>query len=35
MKKLNKNILAFSILDSNSLVEVKKILNNLIAEKTK
>lgn len=35
MKKMNKNILAFSILDSNSLVEVKKILNNLIAEKTK
>ncbi len=35
MKKLNKNILSFSILDPNSLMEVKKILNNLIAEKTK
>jgi GTP-binding protein len=35
MKKLNKNIMAISILDPESLEGVKKILNKIIAEKTK
>lgn len=35
MKKLNKNILSISILDTESLKGVKKILNKIIAEKTK
>ncbi|HOX21683.1 MAG TPA: GTPase ObgE [Candidatus Paceibacterota bacterium] len=34
MKKLNKNILAISVLDAESLTSVKKILNQLILEKT-
>lgn len=34
MKKLNKNILAISVLDSESVNDVKKILNQLISEKT-
>ncbi len=33
LKKLNKNVLAISILDSESLGQVKKILNQLIEEK--
>jgi len=35
MKKLNKNILAISILDNESLIGVKKILNKIITKKTK
>lgn len=35
MKKLNKNIMAISILDPESLEGVKKMLNKIIVEKTK
>ena len=32
-KKIKKDVLAFSILEAESLADVKKILNGLIAEK--